>query len=98
MNSLRPGWLLALCDWLDNEGEQPIDDLRHGSRITLDVAIAQAVDQRDSALAGAIVDRLRGAGFTYAKILEKVRTVRPGVTASDWEDLMYEADEQESKG
>jgi len=60
-------------------------------------AIAQAVDRQDARLAGAIVDRLRDAGFTYSRVLARVQEVRPQVTQADWDDLMAACDELESE-
>jgi hypothetical protein len=66
-------------------------------RYPMNEAIAKAIDEKNAGLAGAIVDKLRSQGQTYHQVLSRVRTVRPGVTDSDWEDLMSEADDLDSQ-
>jgi hypothetical protein len=55
--------------------------------------IIQAIDKKDARAAGLLVDVLRDNGWTYRRILAKVQSVRPAVTAGEWDDLCAEADD-----
>ena len=61
-------------------------------KLGMNEAIAQAIDTGNARLAGIIADKLRMHGFTYARVLARVREHRPNVSDAQWEDLMCEAD------
>lgn len=59
-------------------------------------AVILAIDKGDARAAGALADTFRRKGRTYAQVLAFVRTVRPNVTAAEWDALLYEADTMDS--
>lgn len=61
-------------------------------RLTVDDAIAKAIDEQIPALALSIADKLRGQGCDYNTVVERVQKVRPAVTAAEWDALLYEAE------
>lgn len=77
---------------------------RHTSRrkgkgtVTLKEALTIAIDNRDARVAGRVADQLRERGWTYARILQLAQSIRPRLTMGDWEDLMMESEELESRG
>lgn len=61
-------------------------------RLTIEEAIARAIDTHDAQLAGVVADRFRAQGLTYRHVLERFQRVRPGFSADDFEGLLYDAD------
>lgn len=58
--------------------------------------IAKAIDTNNAKLAGQIADHLRMNGENYDNILHRVQSVRPNVTADQWEALLYESESEET--
>lgn len=69
------------------------------TRATVAEVIGLAVDGHDPRLASDLVDFLRfRRGLSYAQILDAVQQVRPDCSPEDWDQLLAEADQLQSKG
>jgi len=63
---------------------------------TLAEAVKIAVEQGDAKRAGRIAEKLRNVGATYKDVLEFAQR-HTGISAHDWESLMYDADELDAR-
>lgn len=66
-------------------------------KYTVDQLIARAVDLGDAHAAGRVVDHLREQGWTYMRIFERVKALRPRVDAGAWDDLLAESEDLEAR-
>jgi hypothetical protein len=64
--------------------------------MTLKEALQDAIQRRDALQAGRVVSQLRDHGYTYKRCFALAKRIAPWLEPSDWEDLMYEADELEA--
>ena len=65
--------------------------------MTLSDAITKAVRDNDARAAGVVADVCRfRLGMNYDQILERVRQQYPDLDIPSWDELLYEADMQES--
>lgn len=64
--------------------------------MTIGEALKKAIDERNPAMAGRIVDNLRFRfGMRYADAYGMAHRLT-GISEADWEGLMYEADQEEA--
>lgn len=62
-----------------------------------DEEIKRAIEVRDAVRLGRIVDSLRMRGVNYQQLYNRARKLT-GVTLAEWDALMEEADDADSKG
>lgn len=66
--------------------------------MTLGDKIREAIKHQDATLAGRIADRLRYRhGLNYAQSFEIVKKAAPDIELPDWDALLYEADDLDSR-
>lgn len=74
-----------------------LDPVEMGARtMTLRELANLAVDLASPLHAARLVDAMRARGFTYACVLAFVQRSRPNVTPSEWDALLYQADEADA--
>lgn len=64
---------------------------------TLKEAIRETIADQDAMRAGKIADRLRRMGMNYNQSFDVIKKCAPNTELADWDALLYEADETESK-
>lgn len=64
-------------------------------RLTIDEAIAKAIDEEKPQLAIRIADKLRAQGCNYDDVVKRVQAVRLNVSVADWDALLYEGESSE---
>lgn len=64
-------------------------------RLTIDDAIAKAIDEQIPKLAIRIAEKLRMQGCNYDGVFKRVQSVRPNITLPEWDALLYEGDSSE---
>ena len=64
---------------------------------TLGDAIREAIANQDATRAGRISDRLRRMGLNYQQQFDVVKRAAPDTELPDWDALLYQADEAESR-